>query len=87
MKQLSFEETQKPDSPQFPEEKAERDVVGVYPVMKAAEKVNGELFINSHRARTKARSMKLVGDWLNKDKSKLLITQQTVDFWNLLPNS
>lgn len=65
MKQLSFEEKQKPVSPQFPEEKAERNVVGVYPVMKAAGKVNRELFITCHSTRTKARSMKL-GDWFKE---------------------
>lgn len=52
------------------EEKAERNVVGVYCVIKAAGKVNRELFINSHSTGTKASSMKLVGDWFNKDKRK-----------------
>lgn len=58
-----FVRTQNPLSPQFPEEKAEGNVVGVPPVTKAAEKVNIELSVISHNARTKARSMKLVRDW------------------------
>ena len=74
MKQLSFEETQKPENPWFPEKKAEGDVVGTYPVVKTAAKVNRELFINSHSARAKAHSVRLVGDCLNKDKRKYLIT-------------
>lgn len=63
MKQLSFGRTQKPRSPEFPEEKAEKNVVGVYLVIKSAGDVNRELFISSHSSRTKVCSMKLVGDW------------------------
>lgn len=61
-KQLSFEETQIPESPQFLDEKAEKNVIGIYSVGKVAGNVNRELFMNSHSARTKACSMKLVGN-------------------------
>lgn len=78
--------TQKPGSSEFLEEKAEKNVVGIYLVIKSAGNVNRELFINSHSSRTKVHSMKLLLEvGLNKNKRKYMITLQTMDFWSLLP--
>lgn len=64
---------------------AEKSLTEIHQPRNAAGKANTECATGSSRTRTTNLLMKPVGDWLKTDYRKNYVTQQVLNFSNLLP--